>query len=229
MSYILDALRRADAERERGRGAVPGLHSANLAPAAGDAPLTPPPAAGRGLALAVVALGLLALLAAVWWLGRASAPAPQGAVPAPPAPAVSAAPPAPVPVLSSPTVVVAPPPAPAAPRADAATSGGAAPASTDASAAAVAASPVPPPRPAAAPEPSRPVPLARLTPEQRQAFPALSLGGSVWSDSPGNRFVIANGQVVREGEGAAPGVTVERIEPRAVIVRWRDLRVELPL
>src|ERR1700754_1198526 len=40
MSYILDALRRADAERERERGAVPGLHARNMAadaePAARD-------------------------------------------------------------------------------------------------------------------------------------------------------------------------------------------------
>ena len=30
MSYILDALRRAEADRERERGAVPGLHSPAL-------------------------------------------------------------------------------------------------------------------------------------------------------------------------------------------------------
>ena len=34
MSYILDALRRAEAERERERGQVPGLQSPPAAPAA---------------------------------------------------------------------------------------------------------------------------------------------------------------------------------------------------
>jgi general secretion pathway protein B len=214
MSYILDALRRADAERERGRGAVPGLHSANLAPAAGDAPLTPPPATGRGLVVAAVVVGVAVLLAAVWWLGRASAPA---AVPAPAAPLAVAPPPAvspgqmPAPAPVAPTVVVAPPPAPAAVRVE--------PEPAPARAAAPPVAPAPPPVQT----------LAQLSPAQQQAFPPLALGGSVWSDSPANRFVIANGQVVREGEAAAADVTVERIEPRAVIVRWRDLRVELPL
>jgi general secretion pathway protein B len=57
----------------------------------------------------------------------------------------------------------------------------------------------------------------------------MSLGGSVWSDNPANRFVIVNGQIVHEGETAAPGVTVERIAPKAVVLRWRTLRVELAL
>jgi len=33
---------------------------------------------------------------------------------------------------------------------------------------------------------------------------------------------------VREGEQAAPGVTLERIGPNAAIVRWRELRIEVP-
>ncbi len=56
----------------------------------------------------------------------------------------------------------------------------------------------------------------------------MSFGGSIWSDSAANRFVIVNGQVVREGEQAAPGVTLERIGPKAAILRWRDLRIEVP-
>lgn len=92
--------------------------------------------------------------------------------------------------------------------------------------------------PAAVPTPSPPAPavataralkLAELTPEQRRAMPALALGGSIWSESALARFVIVNGQVVREGEAAAPGVVVESIGQKAVLLRWRDLRVEVPL
>ncbi len=70
--------------------------------------------------------------------------------------------------------------------------------------------------------------LADLTAQQRRDWPPLTLGGAVHSDNPASRFIIVNGQLVREGEEAAPGVTVERIDARAAILRWRDLRVELP-
>ena len=71
--------------------------------------------------------------------------------------------------------------------------------------------------------------LAELTPDQRRDLPPLVMGGSIWSESALGRFVIVNGQVVREGEAAAPGVAVESIGPKAVLLRWRDLRFEVPL
>lgn len=71
--------------------------------------------------------------------------------------------------------------------------------------------------------------LAQLSAEQRRELPALVLGGSIWSTSAADRFVIFNGQLVHEGENAAPGVTVERIGPKTVWLRWRELRVEWPL
>ena len=76
---------------------------------------------------------------------------------------------------------------------------------------------------------ARAVPLAELSPDQRRELSALVIGGSIWSDNAANRFVIVNGQVVREGEAAGPGATLERIGPKSVIVRWRDMRIELPL
>ena len=87
----------------------------------------------------------------------------------------------------------------------------------------------PPPEPVASrPAPSL-TPLAALSPDQRRELPPLVLSGSIWSDSASQRFVIINGQVVHEGEAAAPGVVVERIGPKAAVLRWRDLRIELPL
>ena len=57
----------------------------------------------------------------------------------------------------------------------------------------------------------------------------MVIGGSIWSDNVGNRFVIVNGQVVREGEAAAAGVTLERVGPKSATLRWRELRIEVPL
>ena len=82
-------------------------------------------------------------------------------------------------------------------------------------------------RPAPAAEP--PTPLAALPPELRRELPPLDIGGSVWSESPASRFVIINGQLVHEGQTAAPGVVVERIAQRSAVLRWRERRIELPL
>ena len=75
MSYILDALRRAEAERQRGQ--VPGL-GAQTTPAAADsdAPRRLPVAAWVAAAL----LAGVALLALGWWL-RPPAPASTGVAP----------------------------------------------------------------------------------------------------------------------------------------------------
>lgn len=200
MSYILDALRRADAERQRGQ--VPGLGAQPAASAVDtDAP--------RRMPGWVIAAGILAvaagLVALVMWRTQPAA-APAAAVPAVSAPVAPplASPPPPLPI------VVSAPPQPAQPAV------AAAPLSAPAAAAS---------RPAAAP----PTPLAALSADQRRELPPLVLGGSIWSDSAAQRFVIINGQVVHEGEAAASGVVVERITPRSAILRWRELRIELPL
>jgi general secretion pathway protein B len=240
MSYILDALRRADAERQRGQ--VPGLHAPSSspgAPAAGAPPRT-------ALWAALAALGLVGAGLAGWWLWREPV-APAVALPAgaPMAPATvvqpqatvtapaAAPPPAPV-ATTLPVVVSAPSPAPA--LVPALPTPAPPPVAALPAPPPVAALPAPPPtaatpappRPGAAPEP-RAVPLAELSPEQRRELPPMAVGGSIWSDSAANRFVIINGQLVREGESAAPGVALERIGPKSAVLRWRELRIELPL
>ena len=84
--------------------------------------------------------------------------------------------------------------------------------------------------PARAPLPSapQPLPLADLTAAQRADMPPMAIGGAIYSDVAASRFLLVNGQVVREGERAAPGVTLERIGPNAAVLRWRELRIEVP-
>ena len=90
MSYILDALRRAEAERERGK--LPGLHTPLPgAPTEGLRPAVP------AWIWAAAGLTLVGLAAAAWWLGASStaanASAAAAAVP-PPAAAPADLPPA---------------------------------------------------------------------------------------------------------------------------------------
>lgn len=229
MSYILDALRRAEAERERERGTVPNVHARSMPSAEAPARDRRQPPAGLllfGVGALLLALVLALLLAWLLWRGPARAPAspapvelaaqpsPEPAPPAlPPAPVVQIVP-VPVP---APAAAAVPTPAPAAQPARRAQlpaeSAGA----------------------AAAPEPeqdsplTRPLPLAQLPLDLRQSLPPLAVGGSVYSDDAAARFVMINGQVLREGESPAAGVSIERIDPKAVILRWRGLRIEVPL
>ncbi len=210
MSYILDALRRAEAERERGR--VPGLHTQAL-------PVPGEPVVPRARRAGSWAGGILALLGAAalgaWWALRE--PAPEPVAPAMPRPAPAVAPPAPVatPPLQLPPIAVPPPSvaSPAAPRRPAA------PLAEQATP--TAAEPVPPPA-------GRPIALAALSAQQRAELPPLAIGGLIYSPSAASRFILINGQVVREGEAAAPGVTLERIGPKGAVLRWRELRIEVP-
>lgn len=239
MSYILDALQRAEAERERGR--VPGLKSQ----------LVPP--AGRGRAngarfrpwhaLVGLLVFLLALVAlgAWWWAGNeemtpaASAPIvaqPDTAIVAAPAPAAPVQPPAPT---STPERITPPPqpvqPILAPPRP--APSPPAAPAAAASSAAAPAASPAPAvaakgTTPPASPPASTAVPsFGELSAEARAQLPAVNLSGSTYSQNPALRMLIANGKVVQEGQDIAPGLRLETIGPRSAVLNHQGLRYSI--
>ncbi len=223
MSYILDALKRAEAQRERGQ--VPGLN-AQPAPAA--------PASGRpsrlgwwlGLACGAVAL---AALAAYWHADSTQAAPAVAASPAPlPAPAAAPAPaplPAPLPAptpapapLPSVQAVPAPPPAVKPPAAQ--------PAPVPA---APVARPVPPQRregaSAAAPPP---VPaLADLPEDIRRTVPKLVVNGSVHSSNPAQRILIINGQVLAEGATLAPDLVLETIGAKSAVLSLRGTRFRL--
>lgn len=217
MSYILDALRRAEADRERERGQVPGLHTPP--PSGGDAA----PAAARRRWLPWAGGGLL-LLAGIgvgsWWASdprEAVAPlpppapvqAPQAAAPVPAAPpAVSVPTPPPPPAAStSPYLPPAPPPA------------------------VVTATPAPRPAdPAPAPAAEARIPRAAELPETlRRDIPRLAISGSVYSDDPASRFVIINGEVRREGANLGGDLVLEQIGPRELVLRFRGQRYRQPV
>jgi general secretion pathway protein B len=239
MSYILDALRRAEAERQSGQ--VPGLAS-TVEPAAGPrarGARGTPWAVGFGVVMAGLAVWALLRPSAAPVAGPSPVPTPAQAPVAVTAPAnaqenahesaqssaqdsapVPATAPAPLPLVVSapspqppaalpgrPPGVVAVPPAPAGAAASAAN----------------------PQTLLTAPAPPKPLSLAELGESRRRELPPLAVGGSVWSDSAPSRFVILDGQVLREGDTVAPGLVLERIERKSILLRWRELRLELKL
>lgn len=225
MSTILDALRRA--EQERQRGAVPSVHG----PASVLAPALSGQSGARESAwrwAVAVALMLAAALAALaWWWGPERAPAPPAAVakgavvtsPVSPAASPTPEPPAaPAPVRQTPTPKAQPPRAP-----------------TVTAEPATRARPKPPAAPAKPPEaPAKvagagPVFAPRDLPASvRAELPSLRIAGITWSSNARLRMAIVNEQVLHEGEAAAPGLVLQAIEPARTLWTFRGYRVALP-
>lgn len=223
MSYILDALKRADAER--GRGAVPGLHARQVTTPAPDAA----PSARSGVWLGVAAVLVLgAAAAAGWWLWQTPVPTP---VPITTTPVV----PAPAPVLQ-PVATAAPASAtPAVAPAASAPVTKPVPAVAAPAVGAVAARVSPRPQPAPVVKAAPPtvvapatVPLLSELPEDiRRQIPVLAITGAVYSNNPGQRLLLLNNQVLTQGSQAAPGLKLEEIGEHSSVFSFHGTRFRL--
>lgn len=208
MSYILDALRRAESERERSN--VPGLH-ANPIPAdhADDDEAAAP---ARRWLWGAAALALSAAGLATWLLWPAAAPAPVQLASAPPFP--------PPPVQHPPVAPLQP--GPELKRLEPAPLIIETPVETRPSPAvpAVASAPTTPPATT-----ERPVPAFAELPEAfRRSLPPLATSGAMYSDTPAQRMLIVNGQLFREGDKIADGLVLEQIQLKRAIFSARGER-----
>lgn len=235
MSLILDALRKADAERER--GSVPSLHSQPVAPTSAG---TPRRATARpnGLWIAVgVAIGLAG--AATWVMLSSGAPQTSAAArPEPASPGTTSATPAP-PVAAG----AAPPAVTVAPVAGATTSPGtvdrgdaqpvAAPAPwrqpeerKDVRTEAKSGTPAPPASSVATVE-APVVSREQLPPNIRSELPQFAIGGSIYSANPADRSLIVNGQLYREKDRLTQDLSLEEIKLKAAVFSFRGYRFEV--
>lgn len=238
MSYILEALKKAQAERQLGN--APTIHA--------PAPSYAAPRAGQGaprryLALGVGVVVVAAAVALLWprFAGEApvrlaavtppaavastapatvpatapvATPAPPAAVIPAPAPVVQPAP-APAPVAEARPVRVKPAPAPVVP----------------------AASPSPQPSPqqreaatAPATVTAQPVgddqlrTLQQLPDTLQREIPKVAFGGYIYSPTPGESLLLVDKMLRREGEEVAPGLVLERLTPKAAVMNYRGTR-----
>ena len=235
MSYILDALKKADAEREQGQ--VPGLHTPTGHTDLSDGPqLRTPPlwVMGLGALLVLIALG------AVWLWPR-------------PVAVIATAPTQPQSLPAGPVAEPEPTPAPAltpAPESRPEASATANRAGNETSRPAPEATPTPPPSPphraepaitrpvapaaprapihvdpAPAPTPSSKVPtLAELPDDVRRSLPSLSVSGAMYSDSPANRMLLINNRVFHEGDQPVAGLVLEEIRLKSAVFRFQGQR-----
>jgi general secretion pathway protein B len=231
MSYILDALKRANADRERERGAVPGLH-AHTAPALDTpSPLSAPVQMLVWVAAALGAVGLGALAV------QMSRPAPAAAV-ATPATQVAAPVAALAPAAPPVAVATAPAPAPAPPVSAAALAAASAalrlappaakPASTPArTPAAGAEAPVAATAPASSAKTDRIYALNELPEEVRAQLPAIAISGASYSSNAAQRLLIVNGNVVQERGSIGPELVLEQIGETSAVLRFREYRYRI--
>ena len=63
-----------------------------------------------------------------------------------------------------------------------------------------------------------------LSATERAALPPIQISGSAYSAHQAHRMLIANGQVVKEGQELAPGLTLEVIGPRSAVFNHRGTR-----
>ena len=61
----------------------------------------------------------------------------------------------------------------------------------------------------------------------RAQLPTLKISGITYSSNPVARMAIVNGQVLHEGDAAAPGLLLERIEPARTVWAFQGYRVGL--
>ena len=212
MSFILDALKKAESERSRSAGPV--LMDVRVVAQRQRLPVW-------AWVLGVVLLANLLLLG--WILLRrddapaiaaASSPAPVAPAAVPAAPPASSMPPAmPEPVLTAPAVQPEPaiplplgemPPAPPLERAQ---------------------------RPAPSVLPVLPridnLPTAQDLVAQGVPLPPLQLLLLAYDDAPANRYVLLNARRLREGDEVADGIRVESIVPRGVVLNANGRRFVL--
>ena len=228
MSYILEALKKSQAERQLGE--LPSIHAPQVqlhdGAASASARRAPVWLALGGVAVAVAAALLL------WqpWQADAAAPAAAAVVPAVLAQAV----PAPLPVDAPPAAVA---PAPVAafvpPAATAAPVHHARPVAEpkQETPGQAVSPPVAAPAPAVPPTPAaeESVPGMRDLPEpiQRQ-IPAIAIGGYIYSKNPADRLLLIDKVLRHEGEELAPGLVLEKLQPKAAIFSFKGYRYRVP-
>jgi general secretion pathway protein B len=243
MSYILDAIRKSDMQRQR--GAAPTLLTSH----------EPSAASRRAMPVVYGILGAVLLIVGVaigWLRPWQAAPAPTNiasnvaaapaAEPAPlpsmppellrrvehePVAAKSATPPASVPGKAAPVPAATPIATPAPSQAVAL------PAPAPAAPAATAIAPAPVPaivvpgtaKPASEPAPeSRIISFAELPPNIRDEIPRMSIAVHAYSKEPRNRLVTIDNRLLHEGDDAGSGIRLEQITPDGMVFDYKGYR-----
>ncbi len=236
MSFILDALRKSETARRRSE--APDLFATM------PGTIAPMPARTQWPLLAIGGVGVLSLIAALWLFSQRG-PSQPASLPASDATTGATTPQA-APTATETQTPASIPPTPKPPQQPSAAEAPAAPIKTSpapvAPPAAIAITrdlPAPPPEPdTASPAPQvqiaspatgdQVVSLADLDPEARKQLPPLKLSMHLWNEAPSQRFVIVDGQRLKEGDVLGE-IVIERITRDGTVLVWRGSRLKIEL
>jgi len=256
MSYILDALKKADSERQHGK--TPDIHSQPVRSNTLDNDDQSWKKHALWLAVVILLIIVVSIIFLMNWQR-----VPQMATVQPTAPATAPAPmappqPAPVTVQNTPAPAATTEPAPANPPAPA-TAASAAPAPVAAQTPAEPVKEMPAPtvakkitkekRPAAAsaktakptsavkkPADKPPVDPAIETISTtlrdlplgiQNEIPTITVGGYIYSANKGESQLLINKMLLREGEQVVPGLVLERMMPHSAILNYKGYRYRI--
>ena len=230
MSYILEALKKAQAERQL--GSAPTIHAMPIqaAPAARAA------VSRRTLWIVLGGAALVAGAAALaWWRPAPTAPTAPAVLAVQPLqaempvvvavpPVVRAVPQSVQPVIVAQPVVIAPRSAPP-PVAVAVAVAPPVPVPVVQAVPAPVPAKVPPPPAVEAPAPEENLPFMNQLPEpQRSELPKVVFGGYMYSKNPADRLLLIDKVLRREGEEVAPGLILEQLQSKAAVMNYRGTR-----
>lgn len=230
MSYILEALKKAQAERQLGN--APTIHAPTLQTEQQR------PAARFSMPMLAAVVGMAAvigvLLVLLW---RPSAPD-AAVVPASARVAAASQPAAPrpaQPALATASAEPTPLPAPDADLPPSVANLARATASAPVTATVPAPAPItgapqpaaPVAKPAAAPE--EPVVNLRELPEPIQrSIPPVTVGGYIYSKNAADRLLLVDKVLRREGDEVAPGLILEKLQPKEAVFNFKGYRYRVP-
>jgi len=220
MSYILEALRRS--ERERQRMALPSIHTSHAIQHE-DVPHAPP---GLLKWMAIILVAGAAITAVILWSrGHPTPPADQVREPAmaksaTPAPRTTPSR-APEP-LSSPLTEQSINPAARTnttmPQRSVGSQQVEAPRQTTL---------VPQETTSAVPAKQEILAISQLSENLQNILPSINIAGHIYADVPASRMVMINGQITHEGDAISPGLTLEAITPDGIILMFQGIRFHM--
>ncbi|WLI90128.1 general secretion pathway protein GspB [Massilia sp. R2A-15] len=213
MSYILEALKKAQAERQV--GSAPTLQAVPLG--------APPARPSRNSRLPwLVAGGVVLALAAAVAVWRMQAPI----VTRPAAVLVATPPPVAPAVAAPPALAVVPPSAPAT-KPEAAPKPEPVLKPAPALKPELALKPSPVAKPAAPAEEKLPF-LRELPDAVRSTVPQVTFGGYMYSANPADRLLLVDKVLRHEGEEVAPGLVLEQLRAKAAVMNYKGYRYLVP-
>jgi general secretion pathway protein B len=247
MSYILDALKKAESERTL--GSVPNVHAQPVPLSFIDREL---PWWRRPLAWSVPAL-VLATGMLVWSEPWKTGSAVTAITPSPTRMALPStsnasgailpsAPPAAEVTVAAPSIPAAPPPIEAAPSRKAVPVASGKPGTVlklaskqvekNSTPPAASSEPQLAGKTEAAPAAASPddigVTLRELPSNIQREIPSLTIGGYIYAGNPAERSVLINNRLLREGDQIAAGLTLEKMMPREAVLNYRGYRYRVP-